>query len=229
MTAMPSKQSLKTQIYDAIKRSIIFCEYAPGMQLNEDLICQQFGASRTPVRDALGRLEQEGLVSIHAKRGLIINTVSLRSINELYEARQRIEPYAVRTYGNLQSDDVYAEYVSFFSGHSMEKHKMYEMDDRFHRSFIDASNNRYLALIYGITADQSVRCRILSNTCDRMEATCQEHYDIAMNCLLRNWAKAADCVRVHLEASKNSIINYVMSQNLNSANIFEQYGKTGTD
>lgn len=222
VTAMnKTKTSLKQNIYDAIKRSIVRCEYLPGMQINEDQLCQQFGASRTPVRDALGRLEQEGLVSIHAKRGLVINTVSLSSVNELFEARMRIEPYAVLTYGSRQSDDDYARYVNRFTLTAESIDDLYTLDDEFHRSFIVASDNRYLSLIYGITADQTTRCRVLSAVCDRLEATQQEHYEIASNCLRRNWSKAAEAMRVHINMSRNAIIDYVLSQNLNSANIFE--------
>lgn len=224
-----SKNSLKTQIYDAIKHRIVYCEYTPGMHLNEDLLCQQFGVSRTPVRDALSRLELEGLVSIHSKRGLVINSVSLRSVNELYEARLRIEPYAVKNYGCKLSDDVYAEYVELFSKTDLNKNDLYELDDRFHCCFIEASQNRFLSLIYGITADQSARCRILSDVGDRIILSQQEHYEIATNCLLRNWSKAAESMRIHLEESKNAIIRYVLNQNLSSSNIFEQYHGAPSD
>ena len=57
-----SKMNLKTQAYNTIRQKIVTCEYAPGTFLNEELLTTELGLSRTPVRDALSRLEQEGLI-----------------------------------------------------------------------------------------------------------------------------------------------------------------------
>lgn len=220
------KPSLKHQIYDEIKRRIIFCEYLPGMQLNEDILCQQFGSSRTPVRDALSRLEQEGLVNIYSKRGVQITDVSISAVNELFEVRMRIEPYAVRTYGGWQSDDVYARYMRHFSQTIIDKDAFYSLDSDFHQSFIKASNNRYLSMIYGITADQAVRYRILSGADYRLEETQREHYQIASCCLRRDWASAANEMRNHLEMSKKAIITFSLNQSSDSDNIFSLLKKS---
>ena len=57
---MPEKKSLKQQAYDEIKRKIVTCEYAPNTLLNEELLREELHVSRTPIRDALSRLEQKG-------------------------------------------------------------------------------------------------------------------------------------------------------------------------
>jgi len=224
--AKEKKTSLKHYIYDEIKRKIVRCEYLPGTQLNEDLLCHQFGSSRTPVRDALSRLEQEGLVNIYAKRGVQITDVSISAVNELFEVRMRIEPYAVRTYGSRQTDDVYAAYMRKFSRKIGSKDDFYELDNDFHHSFITVSENRYLKMIYGITADQSARYRILSGADSRLEDTHREHYDIAASCLRRDWSSAASLMRNHLEMSKQAIINYALSQNFETENVFSLLKKS---
>lgn len=220
------KKSLKLQIYDEIKDRIIRCEYLPGMQLNEDLLCNQFGSSRTPVRDALSRLEQEGLVNIHAKRGVQITEVSISAVNELFEVRMRIEPYAVRTYGSRQSDEVYAGYMRQFSKGVGSKTDFYALDNAFHHSFIEVSGNRYLQMVHGITADQSARFRILSGADERLEQTQQEHYRIAACCLRRDWTGAANEMRNHLEMSKRAIINYALGQEFETENVFSLLKKS---
>lgn len=214
------KKSLKLQIYDEIKQRIIRCEYLPGQQLNEDLLCSQFGSSRTPVRDALSRLEQEGLVSIHAKRGVQITDVSISAVNELFEVRMRIEPYAVRTYGSRQSDEVYAGFMRRFSKGVGNKSEFYALDNEFHRSFIENSGNRYLNMIYSMTADQSARFRILSGADERLEKTQEEHYRIAACCLRRDWVGAANEMRSHLEMSKKAIISYALDHDFDTENVF---------
>ena len=62
------KINLKTLAYNAIRQKIVTCEYAPGTFLNEEFLTEDLNLSRTPVRDALGRLEQEGLIQIHDAR-----------------------------------------------------------------------------------------------------------------------------------------------------------------
>ena len=54
------KTNLKTLAYNKIRQKIVTCEYAPGTFLNEEIPTEALGLSRTPIRDALGRLEQEG-------------------------------------------------------------------------------------------------------------------------------------------------------------------------
>jgi len=220
------KKSLKLQIYDEIKQRIIRCEYLPGQQLNEDLLCSQFGSSRTPVRDALSRLEQEGLVNIHAKRGVQITDVSISAVNELFEVRMRIEPYAVRTYGSRQSDEVYAGFMRSFSKGVGNKQDFYALDNEFHHSFIENSGNRYLNMIYSMTADQSARFRILSGADERLEKTQEEHYRIAACCLRRDWIGASNEMRNHLEMSKKAIINYALSQEFDTENVFSLLRKS---
>ena len=220
------KKSLKLQIYDEIKQRIIRCEYLPGQQLNEDLLCSQFGSSRTPVRDALSRLEQEGLVNIHAKRGVQITDVSISAVNELFEVRMRIEPYAVRTYGSRQSDEVYAGFMRSFSKGVGNKQDFYALDNAFHHSFIAGSGNRYLNMIYSMTADQSARFRILSGADERLEKTQEEHYRIAACCLRRDWIGASNEMRNHLEMSKKAIINYALDHEFDTENVFSLLRKS---
>ena len=66
------KINLKTLAYNAIRQKIVTCEYAPGTFLNEEFLTEDLNLSRTPVRDALGRLEQEGLIQIRPKRGIMV-------------------------------------------------------------------------------------------------------------------------------------------------------------
>ena len=76
-----SKMNLKTQAYNTIRQKIATCEYAPGTFLNEELLTTELGLSRTPVRDALSRLEQEGLIEIKPKKGIIVMPLSINTIN----------------------------------------------------------------------------------------------------------------------------------------------------
>lgn len=96
-----SKPSLKLQAYQYLKTKILNCEYRPNEFLNEQKLCAEMGnISRTPMRDALGRLEQEGLITILPKKGLMVSGITEEDVHSMFEMRLLVEPYALRTYGN---------------------------------------------------------------------------------------------------------------------------------
>ena len=86
------KETLKQHAYNIIKDKIINCEYAPSALLNEEMLKEDVQASRTPIRDALGRLEQEGLVTILPKKGIIFQSCTteikspMKSIKIIFES-----------------------------------------------------------------------------------------------------------------------------------------------
>ena len=101
-TETQAKLSLKLQAYQYLKTKILNCEYRPNEFLNEQKLCAEMGnISRTPMRDALGRLEQEGLITILPKKGLMVSGITEDDVHSMFEMRLLVEPYALRTYGNL--------------------------------------------------------------------------------------------------------------------------------
>ena len=222
-------QSLKQIVYEDLKRRIITCEIMPGALLTEELLCEQLNASRTPVRDALGRLEQEQLLTIHPKKGIFVNTVSLANVSELFEARLRIEPYAVRYYGNRIHDDVYAEFIGSFREAQPAQSEIYLCDDAFHQLFVAATENRYLVKFYSTVRDQVMRYRVLSAMEHRLFDSQREHIEVADRCIRGNWKAAAEAMRAHIENSKIAILEYVMAQNRDSKNIFAATEADGAD
>ena len=212
--------SLKQIVYEDLKRQIITCEILPGAQLTEEALCERLKASRTPVRDAVSRLEQEQLVTIHAKKGIFVNAVSLANVSELFEARLRIEPYSVELYGNRIRDDVYAEYISHFTEPHGQDKALYFRDDAFHQMFVDATENRYLVMFYNTVKNQVMRYRVLTAMESRLRQADQEHCEVARQCLRGKWHAAAEAMRHHIENSKIAILDYVMSQNRDAKNIF---------
>ena len=93
-----SKTSLKLQAYQYLKTKILNCEYRPNEFLNEQKLCAEMGnISRTPMRDALGRLEQEGLITILPKKGLMVSGITEEDVHSMFEMRLLVEPYALRT------------------------------------------------------------------------------------------------------------------------------------
>lgn len=215
------KESLKQQAYHIIKTKIVTCEYKPNDLLNEEQLQEEMGVSRTPIRDALGRLEQEKLVHILPKKGIQIAPFSIKDINSLYEARMIIEPYAVQFYGACLPEKEYREQRRNFSKMlklikegNVQSTDLYNADDRFHKSFIKATENEYISTMYDQIYTQILRLRILSGNKiqQRLENTQMEHLKVVDLCLEKKWEEAAEAMREHLRVSQKASFNAVLEK-----------------
>ena len=213
-------KSLKQVAYETLKQKIVSCEILPGSTLTEDMLCEMLNASRTPVRDAVSRLEQEHLVSIKPKKGIRVNRVSMNSIRELFEVRCLLEPAAVLKYGNRIPDEVYGRYTRQFRRPNLPPEELYRVDDEFHQMFITVSDNRYFRSVYAMIADQVQRYRVLTENRPRDEAAQEEHYEIAASCIRGEWAEASRLMLRHIENSKLAIVHFVLDTNRNARNVF---------
>ena len=90
----PARRETQTErfnrIYKAIRERISLLEYAPGAVLNEGLLAQEFGVSRTPIRSVLQRLNYEGLVSTRNGIGTIVTEVDVKTFKDIYALRMRL-------------------------------------------------------------------------------------------------------------------------------------------
>lgn len=200
---LPRKQAA----YEYIKEKILSCEYEPGALMNEQQLCDDLELSRTPVRDALSRLEQEGLVSILPKKGLVVSDLKLNDINRIYEVRLLLEPYALRRYGRKLDHARLAQFQELIADLDRiqnDPHYYYDLDDQLHGFIIQAMSNRYLIDTYENIKNLNRRLRVLSGSGveNRIADTCREHLDIVRACLREDWEEAAEAMKKHLEASR---------------------------
>jgi DNA-binding transcriptional regulator YhcF (GntR family) len=83
---------INEQVYEAIEAAIVRCELEPGAGLGDRQLAEMLGVSRTPVRDALHRLESSGLVERRGSMGWMVSTFALQDVQELFELRRVFEP-----------------------------------------------------------------------------------------------------------------------------------------
>jgi len=210
--------SLKQQAYTLIKQKIIDCEYSPDSMITEEKLQKDIPVSRTPIRDAISRLEHEGLVEIHPKRGIHISGLTIAEMNMVYETRIMFEPYSIMQYGNTFSEE---KLCDFFRIHSsiaspINQHDAFNMDDEFHDFIMNAIPNIYIQQCYDITRIQNRRFRIISGVCSqqRLAETYQEHLEIIKACLKKDWTAAAKAMQDHLLKSKSSTFEHLLKDNL---------------
>lgn len=218
--AKPNKNKpLKQFAYEFIKKKILSCEYAPGVYLNEQQLCEEMGAiSRTPVRDAVSRLEQEGLLNILPKKGILVSELRISDINRIFEVRVLLEPYVLKRYGNKLSTDQLRYFSQVMSDpDKIPPDSFYDLDDNFHGFIMSALSNQYLLDTYENINNMNQRLRVLSGSLveNRIADTFAEHRQIIRACLQKNWEAAAQAMNQHLEASRISTFRLIVENEEN--------------
>ena len=213
---MPEKKSLKQQAYDEIKRKIVTCEYAPNTLLNEELLREELHVSRTPIRDALSRLEQKGLITILPKKGIMVSSLSINDINMVFEVRMMYEPYALLHYGSRIPYSVLTHSYELLSDLDAmsEDWAFFQADDAFHAAVVQAIGNRFLLQTYEWIQDQNLRVRVMTGqtSAPRLEDTSKEHTRILEACLKKDWSEAASAMKDHLINSKNATFDLLFQK-----------------
>jgi DNA-binding GntR family transcriptional regulator len=95
---------VRERVYGHLKMSILSGRLNPGERLTEEHLAKTLGASRTPVREALHRLESEGLIKIRKKRGFVVSRDSKEEVEEIFELRSILEGYALRVVSESVSE-----------------------------------------------------------------------------------------------------------------------------
>ena len=209
--------SLKDRAYNMIKEKIVNCEYPPSSFLVESELIDQVGASRTPIREALNKLEQENLVRIVPKRGVLVCEITMSTVSDIFEVRMLIEPYVIRNYAlKIKKEILEQERDRICQSDSLYTSTAgYILDNDLHQLLINASENAYLIDTMNQIFVQNHRLRILSGKKikSRNDLTKLEHIAI-FDCLLAGDLESAEkAMRVHLTNSRQAAVGAMSSGN----------------
>ncbi|HYO38807.1 MAG TPA: GntR family transcriptional regulator [Nocardioidaceae bacterium] len=177
----PAPPSAARRAYDFAKWAILSGVYPGGSLLTEGGLARELGLSRTPVREALLRLEVEGLVTMHPRRGAVVTTFSLHEVEDILEARVLVENHtARRSFAHRERLLPAVE-----SAHEVMQRTMREHDtaafttaDRlFHELIVDAAENAVLSSVYRTLRERQTLFTsvIVRGRVDRMQAALDEH------------------------------------------------------
>lgn len=197
--------SLSLAAYDLIRAQIQDGRYGPGDRVMEDEVARQLNSSRTPVRDAMRRLEAEGFLVHESHRGMVIPRLDHQTIMELYEMWIVLEAEAARLVARHASDAEIEMLDALVKESKREVKTPRDMADhnrRFHMTLYKSTHNRYLLKSVGVLMDA---LNILSHTTftidDRLALAQQEHQAIVDAIRTRDLDKAAAASLSHTEAS----------------------------
>lgn len=149
------------RVYAYVKAAILDRAYPGGELLTEGELATAVGVSRTPVREALLRLEASGLVKLYPKRGALVLPVLPQEIDDVLEARELIETHAAAKVWprRKQLIETLTRRVDEMRGHRKagDAKSFLEADRAFHEAIVDAAGNQILAKLYNSLRDRQVR------------------------------------------------------------------------
>lgn len=180
----PSTLSLGNQAYQELKRIILGRRIPPGENLNEGELARALGISRTPVREAINRLEREGLVEIIPQRGAFVVQLSSKDVWELFLIRENLEGLAAYLAAERMNEKNLAKLESCIQGFaepfSKEDIKRYSREDfRFHQTIVSLSEARRLIKLVSSLHDHIRMFRLTTvGLSGRMKNSLAEHGEI---------------------------------------------------
>lgn len=207
-----AKESLKEKAYRYIRESILNLRYPPGSFLDEARLVEEIGASRTPIREALNKLEQENLVRIFPKRGVLVCDLTLADLDEVYEVRLLLEPYIIRRYAaGIPAGELEAAWAR---AQNQDGGDINDEDDRLHQLLADSCDNSYIRAMMARIYYQNHRIRILSDRKNqqRRPDTGAEHLRIVDHLLQGRPEEAALAMAKHLHNSKEAAIAAMLAR-----------------
>lgn len=191
-------------------------QLAAGARLTELEIAERLSISRTPVREAIRRLEADGLVSHEPRVGAIVRTLDYAEVMELYEMRNVLEGTAARMAARSASEVEIAELASINDEMATvddDPLRLAALNQRFHLTLIDAARNRYL-----VKSVQSVHKTMLilgSTTLEaagRAKMAIAEHAEILAALSTRDGAAAEAAMRRHMEAAHRARLQQIRAR-----------------
>jgi DNA-binding GntR family transcriptional regulator len=210
LTMEDMQTSLAKDVYANLRADILSMKIAPGTPLNERKIAEAFGLSRTPVREALQRLEREELVRLYHRRGIIVTELTLQDALEDFVIREWIEPQAARIAAIKMESGTLTQLIQLFqsleseptSPESLSMHCKF--DDILHRKIIEAAGNNRLTSL--VTRMNSVSQRVRAKgTPLRWKESLGEHREVLDALQRKDGTAAEQAMKAHLVAARQRL------------------------
>ncbi len=202
------RKNLSHDVFETLKQRILNWEYPPGLRLIEEDLCKEFGVSRSPVREALGRLAAYGLLENPPKRGCQVKPLEIRTINDLYHMRLALELYVVENLA--RKPELRASVATLGDDWSSPTARSSEewaaLDRQFHETLANAAGNALLVeQLEAINERLTVLRPFDFSVEERSVSTCRQHLTIIERIEAGDPEGARQAMRVNIEDSLGNV------------------------
>lgn len=198
-------KSLKDKAYYELKELIISGKLEANERVDEDLLSKSLKVSRTPVREAINRLEQEGWIHIVPRKGMFVNNISLKEINDIFQVRNNLEPIILEmAFYKIDRDELkslktkFLEFSTKQSLTSQEKKDLDTLDNELHLLILKNCNNNFIIKMMENVYEHNMRIRnVGSQPPIRRFDAIKEHINIIDSILGDNLERATNELKNH--------------------------------
>ena len=195
-----------------IERAILNGSMKNGERIVETELAKRLGISKAPVREALKKLEGDGIVELLPRKGYIVKPITLKSVNDFFEIMFLLEPEAAKLSLRERTDSICEEFdglvMKMKDALKSEDYESYTaLNDQFHSLFYRLTENEWIVKINQMLRKQARILRSLSlYTKDRVSSSIEEHVSIVEAYEKGNAKLLSKTVRFHLEMFKKNIL-----------------------
>ena len=213
---------LRDVVFNTLRQAILTGEMKPGERLMEIHLANKLGVSRTPIREAIRKLELEGLVTMIPRRGAEVAQITWKNLKDVLEVRKALDVLAIElacermTQEELQK--LYKACETFKDATKTgDLRKITESDVALHDIIVYSTGNNRLIQLVNNLSEQMYRYRFeYIKDVSQHERLVNEHNDIYESILKKNKKSAADAVRRHIDNQEEAIIVQLQLEKDNS-------------
>ena len=203
---------LAGSVYERLKADIFEFRLPPGTRFSEGEVAARTRVSRTPVREALFRLEREGYVQVHAKSGWSVRPLDFEALDHLYDMRIVLECAALEklctTDPRAALDGLDRVWLVPPRRRHADAARVARLDEEFHERLVTAAGNPEMTRVHhSITERIRIVRRLDFTHPERIAYTYIQHAQILRAVLSRKAARAIELLRAHIEESKREVRN----------------------
>lgn len=210
--------TLREQIVDFIKDAVVTGHLKPGERVPEQQIAENFGISRTPIREAFRQLESEGFITVTPRKGAVVSPITDKDVREFYEIKSLLEGFAAKTAcSKLAPKDIKKlESLNLQMEKCAEKNDVkgfFRLDNQFHDIFLSGCGNEKLCNLVNHLVQQFERFRVTSLSLPgRMEDSVKQHNEIIEAFKEGNQSLVETLVRANAERGRDVLVEEILKE-----------------
>ncbi|MDQ0391971.1 GntR family transcriptional regulator [Labrys monachus] len=212
--SLDRRAPLRDQIYQLVRSLIIIGQLRPGQPVNEIEIAEQLGVSRTPVREAVKRISDEGLINVFAQNGTFVTEISRKALEEAYIIRNALEMESVRRAAGQMTtrehEEALEDIIALHETAIMRRRfaDAIRLDDQFHRYIAEINGLSMLWRAVDISKAQMDRGRYRALPSPGSgETTILQHRNILAALHAQDPQQAMEAMRLHLDTSLRNTLS----------------------
>jgi DNA-binding GntR family transcriptional regulator len=218
LKALAREATLAQRVHDRLREAVVTGELQPGQRIIETDLAHRLGVSRAPLREALRRLERDGLVVTLPHRGTFIAELTEADLEEMYPVRTLLEGFAARLATARAADGTARELAGILDQmrqlqtETTGRHELVDLDFAFHQALVGAAGNRHLQALWQTFA-MRIRLSIVTATPlyarpERLPQDVADSHQVIVEAVRRGDPEAAEAaVRRRAEALRQRVLS----------------------